>query len=466
MIRRMLLTPTTSDPMKFLTSPWRWFAHHANAIFVLGLAVAVAAVVAIGIVVTTTNSLSKRNSTHVIVAADFVREIYRARSTIDELQLLEQHYFLLGEPRYLARMEKVRSQLATQVPRLEELSQGREYNIGSLPRLQERAPAEREAMLDFARTGHVAGTYSEWVLPQIHPDLEELAVLRERLNSGHDAAILAIAHHGAQQAKPHDFWIELLELVAFAATIIFLLALALILRSFATGRRTSAAQVLAPSPPHAPGVAFAIDAARADERARIGRDIHDELGALLMALKISLKRSSKFAEKARRSVDRQWPVMLDHVDVAMRVVSEFAGQLRPREVDHASFQSATETYVRRFAEITGIQCNLHIDAGSAPAEDDTASETFRVLQEILTNVARHAEATIVDIRIGAANGELKVLVTDNGKGVGADKLLDEKSHGVAGMFERARRMGGELHFAATAGYGTQVTLQLPLTSPP
>jgi signal transduction histidine kinase len=207
-----------------------------------------------------------------------------------------------------------------------------------------------------------------------------------------------------------------------------------------------------------------IEAARAEERARIARDIHDELGAVLMAIKIELKCSAKSAVPGRRAVDQQWSIMLAHVDAALGTVARIAEDLRPSIVDRVGLRAAIKSYVRQFEDVAKIPCRLRVGAGDFPLQEEVAADVFRIVQEALINVARHAEASQVDIGVGIENGRLKIRIADDGKGIAPAQVLSPHSVGIAGMFERARLCGGKLQIQGQPGSGTTVTLQLAVAA--
>jgi signal transduction histidine kinase len=203
-------------------------------------------------------------------------------------------------------------------------------------------------------------------------------------------------------------------------------------------------------------------AARANERERIARDIHDELGAHLMAIKIDLKCSAKTAAGSRREVDNHWPVMLERVDAAMCAVARIASHLRPSVVEYLGLWPAIEDYVREFEEVTKLSCYLKIDVKSRPLKGEVADEIFRIVQESLTNVARHAEAAQVEVKISDASGALEIEINDDGKGISPDQILSPRAVGLHGMIERSKQFGGELHIDGRPQHGTRVHLRVPL----
>ena len=224
---------------------------------------------------------------------------------------------------------------------------------------------------------------------------------------------------------------------------------------------TASRQVARAALPGRPEYQQLIEAARAEERARIARDIHDELGAVLMAIKIELKCSAKSAVPGRRAVDQQWSIMLAHVDAALGTVARIAEQLRPCMVERVGLRNAVESYVREFEEMTKLPCRLRICGGAFALPADVAAEAFRIVQEALINVARHAEASHVDIEVGVENARLRVRIADDGKGISPAQVLSPHSVGIGGMIERVRLCGGKLEVRGQANRGTTVLFDLP-----
>ncbi|MBV7538193.1 PAS domain-containing sensor histidine kinase [Duganella sp. sic0402] len=212
------------------------------------------------------------------------------------------------------------------------------------------------------------------------------------------------------------------------------------------------------------------EAVREQERKRIAREIHDELGSLLVALKFDVNWI------ARRVTDRE-PVadkcqtMNRLIERAVEDVGRIITDLRPSILDHQGLLAALEWQLQEFADATEIDCDTDIAAApDAPApEAQQATAVFRIFQEMLSNVARHAGATAVRIRIHLLPHELQMEVADNGVGVDASapaaRLSDQDSYGVMGMRERALHFGGALDIArGDDGVGTRVRLTMPLRS--
>jgi len=211
-------------------------------------------------------------------------------------------------------------------------------------------------------------------------------------------------------------------------------------------------------------------AVREEESARMARAVHDEVGQLLTALRLDvawleqhLEPSSGGASSrtARKEVSGKLQSMAVLLDAAVEEVQRIAAELRPIVLDELGLEAAIEGYVEEFQSRTGISCRLQTSLGGATLDSDRSTALFRILQEALTNVARHAGATAVDVRLAAEADRLVLSVTDNGRGVPQDKVADSRSLGLLGMRERARSLGGDLGVRRNPGGGTTVEASLP-----
>jgi len=211
-----------------------------------------------------------------------------------------------------------------------------------------------------------------------------------------------------------------------------------------------------------------LEAVRESERKRIAREIHDELGSLLVALKMDVNWLGK------RVADRDELACKCHgmgrlIDTAVDKVGRIITDLRPSILDHQGLWAALEWQAQEFIESSELDATLqlHVAAGVAPPEGGLAIAVFRIFQEMLSNVARHARARSVRMAIavdGPPGPVLYVDVRDDGVGAEASALSDPQSWGVIGMRERAGHFGGRVTIDSAPGQGTRVRLTMPLPS--
>ena len=208
---------------------------------------------------------------------------------------------------------------------------------------------------------------------------------------------------------------------------------------------------------------------REEERRRMAREIHDDLGQMLTGLKMDLRWAEKHL--ALESSPTLNPVLDkiveagELVDATIGSVQRIAQELRPAVLDALGLTAALQHEVARWQNRTRIACHLSAAEPAPSPPPDVATTVFRIFQEALTNVARHAEATEVQVDLRQEEDQILLRVSDNGKGIRPADLEDSKSLGLLGMTERAEALGGQVTFQNQAPRGTIVTLRVPIGKP-
>jgi signal transduction histidine kinase len=208
-------------------------------------------------------------------------------------------------------------------------------------------------------------------------------------------------------------------------------------------------------------LASASQSVREQEKSRIARELHDELGQALTALKMDVnwlrERVVDKPEKEEKLAAME--ALLDRTVAATRRIS---ADLRPLMLDDLGLVPAVEWLVENFATRTGVSCQLHLSDPEPELHDPYATAVFRIVQEALTNVARHAGATRVDAWIRQSDGKVSISVVDNGQGFSPTDARKPKSFGLLGLRERAYLLGGDAKIESTPGLGTRVEVTLPI----
>ncbi len=209
-----------------------------------------------------------------------------------------------------------------------------------------------------------------------------------------------------------------------------------------------------------------LETTREAERQRIAREIHDELGSLLVALKMDVNWLERRVV-GRLEVHDKCQGMGRLIDTAVDRVGRIITDLRPSLLDHQGLWAALEWQAQEFFDSAELEpdLELHVAAGAPEPEGGLAIAVFRIFQEMLSNVARHAQASAVQIRIdvdGPPGPVVYIEVRDNGVGAAPERLNAPKSWGVQGMRERAGHFGGRLSIDSAPGQGARVRLAVPL----
>ncbi|MBI1763177.1 MAG: PAS domain S-box protein [Acidobacteria bacterium] len=208
-------------------------------------------------------------------------------------------------------------------------------------------------------------------------------------------------------------------------------------------------------------------AIREEERTAIAREIHDSLGQMLTGLKLDVawlhkRLTNGTSGDAQEALVQKAEGMASLLDDTIQTVRDLATQLRPGVLDTLGLTAAIEWQVQDFQARTGIECEIWLCPEPKDLPQEKATALFRILQEILTNIIRHADATRVVIHLLPRENALLLSVADNGRGITTGNLRDGKSLGLLGMRERALMVGGEVDFEGSHERGTTVTVKVPV----
>ena len=211
-------------------------------------------------------------------------------------------------------------------------------------------------------------------------------------------------------------------------------------------------------------LSFHLESVREEERERIARDIHDELGSILVALKIEaalLSGKLPALEATPPAGLREKAQAIDAlIDRAMQTTGRVARELRPGILKEFGLPAAIESQAEDFAQRTGMSCRVLCDDGPEP-DEKTSLALFRILQEALTNVAKHAHASLVVVRLRREKSKIVLEIRDNGRGISEADLTKPKSFGLRGIRERVNSLNGEFNVAAAEQGGSHLTLRVP-----
>jgi len=204
-----------------------------------------------------------------------------------------------------------------------------------------------------------------------------------------------------------------------------------------------------------------LESAREKERTRIAREIHDGLGQALTALKMELhwcvqrlpKDDSLLADRANK--------LLKLVDENVHLVQRISSELRPGLLDNLGLSAAIDWQAGQFNDRMGVTCDFISDPEDIVLDQTRSTAIFRIFQETITNIARHAKATRAEIFLKETPTEVELRVSDNGKGITKEQISDPKSFGLMGIRERALSLGGEVEISGAENKGTTVWVRIP-----
>jgi PAS domain S-box-containing protein len=205
---------------------------------------------------------------------------------------------------------------------------------------------------------------------------------------------------------------------------------------------------------------------REEERTRIAREIHDELGGAMTGLKMDVAAVRKALHPEQAALFEKTGQLLRNIDSAVQTVRRIAMDLRPHILDDFGLPAAIEWQLQEFQRRANIECRWATNVDELALEGNRSTALFRVLQEALTNVARHAQATQVQVRLEKQADAVVLQVVDNGRGISESELNGSQSLGLLGMHERVRMLAGELNIHGARGQGTTVQVKIPLHTTP
>lgn len=207
-----------------------------------------------------------------------------------------------------------------------------------------------------------------------------------------------------------------------------------------------------------------IEAIQEEERTAIARELHDELGQALTAIQLDIAWLEKRLQEGGADVKtllRRLERMGETADVTVSGIRRISAQLRPTMLDELGLTATLDWHAHEFSERTGISCSFGSTLGDEPVTPDLTTAMYRILQECLTNVARHASARTVEVTLDRDPGFLVMSVRDDGRGIEVGQVHNPRSLGLTGMRERCLSLGGEFVIERGLGNGTKVIARIP-----
>jgi PAS domain S-box-containing protein len=204
-----------------------------------------------------------------------------------------------------------------------------------------------------------------------------------------------------------------------------------------------------------------LQSVREEERAKIAREIHDDLGQALTSLKLDSAWVMKNLLPDQTALKDKLQAMGKRIDQTVRSVRRLSTELRPRILDDFGLVAALEWQAQEFEKKTGLRCRFRSSLQRPDPDPDRSVAIFRIFQETLTNVVRHSGAQKVEAALRKEKKGLRLTIRDNGRGISEEEISRTKSLGLVGMRERAILFGGELTIQGKPGKGTTVILKIP-----
>lgn len=207
-----------------------------------------------------------------------------------------------------------------------------------------------------------------------------------------------------------------------------------------------------------------LQCAREEERTLIARDVHDELGQALSVLRIDAAFLKKNLKSSKKNVLKRLTAMEDQIDSSIASVREICTKLRPQVLMDFGLSAGIEWFFRDLQERTGIECSLNLKEEFCVSDKELSLMLFRVVQESVTNILRHAQATRIDVDLVVSKQKILLTIKDNGIGLTEEAASGRSGFGIIGIKERVRFWGGESSFSGLSGQGSCVSVCVPVKS--
>ena len=413
---------------------------------------------------------------HIVAGIEIVRDITGRKKMEDELREHRDHLDFLVKER-TAELRKVNRDLRAEIMRRIQMEKDLIESQRFVRRITDATPNllylydVREDQVAYINpvVEELLGYTPEEVKKMgagflrtlLHPDdLGDYQAFRERVSMAQDGDVAE--HEYRMRTKKGEWrWFYSRD-VAFKRTSEGILKLLLGVAQDVTERK-KAEDELRKSREQLRNLLAHAQSVREEERTRISRQIHDELGQALTALKMDLSWIIKRLDQGQETLHKKARDMSKLIDMNIQTVQKISSELRPGLLDVLGLAAALEWQIKEFHERTGIKCTLKVKPPDISADKEITTTIFRIFQETLTNVARHAHAGSVTVKLEDKADRIVLLVKDNGRGITDRQISSFSSIGLMGMRERVSFLGGEINIKGAKDKGTTVSVVLPIS---
>jgi two-component system sensor histidine kinase UhpB len=206
----------------------------------------------------------------------------------------------------------------------------------------------------------------------------------------------------------------------------------------------------------------ALDSLRVEEQKRLAHEMHDDFGQLLAAMKMDISTLQQHLPQSDARIVRHLSSINELVDAMVASVRRIIADLPPKVLEDVGLYSALEVMTANFEKRHQITCRVHLSDPEPILEAKVATAIYRVVQETLNNVAKHAHANYVEAQVVCSDADIKLCVKDNGRGMAPDKLQKPGSFGLIGMRQRVTALGGKMNIESAEGAGTAIKITIPI----
>jgi len=429
-------------------------------LIVIGFGFALSLLVLTGIISYRTNTAYINTTRQIIRIQTVLKELEATQSTIEATESRMKGYVISGKKSYYKQYTQSVAKILEQINYLKKQMPEDNDNLQRMA-LLERMIGEK---IDFVQ--RVVVLRQEGKIAEVNELLSEEKEKKE-MDDVSDAIELIRKDETAllEQAEKesiNEIRDTRITLTALMLTAIILLSVGFYLITTDITKRRLAENKLMKTTEELRNLTSHVESIRENERTNIAREIHDELGQLLTAIQYDLEVMNPLGSKAGRLYLRRKGALKKLVNQAIQTVKRISYELRPAVLDDLGLSESLAWLLRDFTRRTGIKHTLTVEPKQVECGKDVTTTLFRITQESLTNVMRHAKASRVEVGLVQSGNGLTLTIRDDGIGIAVEKIKDGSSLGIIGMRERLYSGGGSLTINGNAGQGTVITVEIPL----
>lgn len=424
----------------------------------LGYLASLALLLAMGWGVYRTNAAFIESNRSELRSQIFLKELESAHSLVETAESGMRGYVISGQEKFLEQYHQANSRIVEKLEYLSELAEkgGRqEGQLGRVGRLVEEKMAFASVAVQLVRRGNRRAARDTVASAHGKELMDEIRMMVAEIEASENESFEQSERRSMDRSR--DAIISRLAMIALSL-LLLTGGYLLIMADVSKRRRAEAGLVRAGEDLRR--LARRQEAIREEERGRLSRELHDELGQTLTMLQIQAKllEGRLGGSPARRRDIRR---LRASVENAMSTVKRLSLDLRPPMLDDLGIAAAAEWLVKDFCRKAGLRHRVSVEPESLSAPPDVEAALFRILQEAMTNAARHARAGLVTVSLSAGGGWYRLAVSDDGRGFGPATAGARTSLGIMGMRERAGACGGTLEITSRPGRGTTVEVRIP-----
>ncbi|MDP2807589.1 MAG: CHASE3 domain-containing protein [bacterium] len=428
-------------------------------LIVIGFSFALALLVLTGVISFRTNTAYINTTRQIIRIQTVLKELEATQSTIEATESRMKGYVISGKESYYKQYAQSVAKILEQINYLKKQMPEDNDNLQRMA-LLERMIGEKidfvQRIVALRQEGKIAEVNELLSEEKEKKEMDDVSDAIELIRKDETALLEQAEKESINEIRDTRITLTVLMLMA-----IVLLSVGLYLITMDISKRRLAESKLMKTTEELRNLTSHVESIRENERTNISREIHDELGQLLTAIQYDLEVMNPLGPKAGRLYIRRKGALKKLINQAIQTVKRISYELRPAVLDGLGLSESLAWLLRDFTKRTGIKHTLAVDPNQVECDKDVTTTLFRIAQESLTNVMRHAKASKVEVGLLLEGNNLKLTIRDDGIGIPGEKINDGHSLGLIGMRERLYSGGGSITIEGKANQGTLIKVIIP-----